>query len=76
MHTVNVIHVFGVIYTQTVIIQTFRHVGEESDRTTELLRQKGINDQSTVVTYTVKIYYTQEFKDDTPDVPLFLDQVQ
>jgi len=55
--------------------QENRHVGEESDRTTELLRQKGINDQSTVVTYTVKIYYTQEFKDDTPDVPLFLDQV-
>lgn len=44
-------------------------------RVLSVLKQQGIDDLTTVVTYSLKVYYTQEFMESTQDIPLFVDQV-
>jgi len=39
------------------------------------LRQQGIDDNTTIVTYSVKYYYTREFAEVTDDIELYMDQV-
>ena len=39
------------------------------------LRQQGIDDNTTIVTYSVKYYYTKEFAEVTDDIELYMDQV-
>ena len=39
------------------------------------LAQQGIADSITLVTYTLKVYYTYEFRDATPSVNNFINQV-
>ena len=42
---------------------------------TKRLREQASNDSTTVVTYSIKFYYTPEFAASTPDIPGFIDQV-
>ena len=44
-------------------------------RNSNELRQQGILDNTTIVTYTVKYYYTKEFAEVTDDIELYMDQV-
>ena len=37
--------------------------------------QQGVDDDSTIVEYTIKYYYTKEFAEATDDIELYLDQV-
>merc|ERR1712198_537301 len=46
-----------------------------SNRAAESYREQGINDDSTIVEYTVKFYYTVEFAQATDDIELYFDQV-
>merc|ERR1712200_189103 len=41
----------------------------------EELRQKGIDDNTTIVTFSIKFYYTKDFADVTDDIELYFDQV-
>ena len=42
----------------------------------EDLRARGIRDNTTIVTYSVKYYYTIDFAEATDDIDLYMDQVQ
>ena len=46
-------------------------------RALSALQQRGINDPTTMVTYTIKVYYTTDFLKSTPkeDIPTFVDNV-
>ena len=46
-----------------------------SNRNSEELRQKGILDSTTIVTFSIKFYYTKEFAEVTDDIELYMDQV-
>ena len=37
--------------------------------------RQGVDDSTTVVTYSLKVYYTPEFRDATPDIPGFVNEV-
>ena len=39
------------------------------------LQQQGINDPTTIVTYSLKVYYTKDFAESTEDIPTFVDNV-
>ena len=41
----------------------------------DALLKQGLEDSTTVVTYTLKVYYTIEFQQKTEDIPLFVEQV-
>ena len=36
---------------------------------------QGINDNTTIVTFSIKFYYTKEFAESTDDIELYMDQV-
>ena len=36
---------------------------------------QGINDNTTIVTFSIKFYYTKEFAETTDDIELYMDQV-
>ena len=44
-------------------------------RAMSALEQQGIDDSTTIVTFTVKFYYTYEFAANVADIPLYFDQV-
>jgi hypothetical protein len=44
-------------------------------RALSALEQQGIDDTTTVVTFSLKVYYTPQFAATTNDIPLFVDQV-
>ena len=46
-----------------------------SDRAVNKFRQQGIDDDTTIVEYSVKLYYTKEFAAATDDIELYMDQV-
>ena len=46
-----------------------------SMRNSNELRQQGIDDNTTIVTFSIKFYYTKEFAEVTDDVELYMDQV-
>merc|ERR1711892_694903 len=46
-----------------------------SDRAASTFRQQGIDDDTTIAEYSIRIYYTQEFAKATTDIPLYMDQV-
>ena len=41
----------------------------------DALLKQGLEDSTTVVTYSLKVYYTIEFEKKTEDIPLFVEQV-
>ena len=45
------------------------------DRRTELMLARGHEDRSTIVEYSITVYYTKEFKEATADPITFIDQV-
>ena len=46
-----------------------------SDRSATDLRNQGINDDTTIVEYSIKYYYTLDFAEATEDIELYMDQV-
>jgi hypothetical protein len=46
-----------------------------SNRNADALRQQGIDDPDTIVTFSVKYYYTRQFAAVTDDIELYMDQV-
>ena len=46
-----------------------------SNRNADDLRQQGIDDSETIVTFSVKYYYTRQFAAVTDDIELYMDQV-
>jgi len=46
-----------------------------SNRNANALRQQGIDDPDTIVTFSVKYYYTRQFAAVTDDIELYMDQV-
>lgn len=52
---------------------TERQIFENRDA--NALRQQGIDDPDTIVTFSVKYYYTRQFADVTDDIELYMDQV-
>jgi len=52
-----------------------RSANLESDRAVNKLRQQGIDDDTTIVWYSIKYYYTKEFAAATDDIQLYMDQV-
>merc|ERR1740131_792534 len=46
-----------------------------SNRINDEYRQQGIDDSTTIVTFSIKFYYTREFADATDDIELYMDQV-
>jgi len=46
-----------------------------SERNADDLRQQGIDDSTTVVTFSVKYYYTLDFEEVTDDIDLYFDQL-
>ena len=44
-------------------------------RAVSALQQQGITDPSTMVTYSLKVYYTTDFAKSTEDIPTFVDNV-
>ena len=46
-----------------------------SNRNADALRQQGIDDPDTIVTISVKFYYTRQFAAKTDEIELFVDQV-
>merc|ERR1711915_341673 len=46
-----------------------------SNRAAESYREQGINDNTTIVEYSIKFYYTVEFAEATDDIELYFDQV-
>ena len=47
----------------------------ESNRNADALRQQGIDDSETIVTFSIKYYYTRQFAAVTDDIELYMDQV-
>ena len=47
----------------------------ESNRNADALRQQGIDDPDTIVTFSIKYYYTRQFAAVTDDIELYMDQV-
>ena len=45
------------------------------DRSANVLRQQGINDDATIVEYSIKFYYTIDMAEATEDIELYMDQV-
>ena len=53
-----------------------RHGESFQDEITKLSRDKqGEDDSKTIATYSLKVYYTYEFRDSTPNVNNFINQV-
>jgi len=52
---------------------TERQIFENRDA--NALRQQGIDDPDTIVTFSVKYYYTRQFAEVTDDIELYMDQV-
>lgn len=46
-----------------------------SSRAREQLREQGIRDNTTIVTFSIKFYYTREFAASTDDIQLYMEQV-
>jgi hypothetical protein len=46
-----------------------------SNRNADALRQQGIDDPDTIVTFSIKYYYTRQFAAVTDDIELYMDQV-
>jgi len=46
-----------------------------SDRNADDLRQQGIDDNTTVVTFSIKYYYTLDFAENEDDIDLYFDQL-
>jgi len=46
-----------------------------ADRSADALRQQGIDDDTTIVEYSVKFYYTIDMAEATEDIELYMDQV-
>jgi len=55
--------------------EEMRYTDVNSRQATSALIQQGKDDSTTVVTYSVMIYYTPEFEAVTDDIPLFVSQV-
>jgi hypothetical protein len=52
-----------------------RQLTAVESRALSALEQQGIDDTTTVVTFSLKVYYTHQFAASTDDIPLFVDQV-
>ena len=50
----------------------FRQIFENRDA--NALRQQGIDDPDTIVTFSIKYYYTRQFAEVTDDIELYMDQ--
>ena len=46
-----------------------------ADRSADALRQQGIDDDTTIVEYSIKFYYTIDMAEATEDIELYMDQV-
>ena len=62
------------IYNKIFISLYHRHHEFSSDQL-DALRQQGIDDNTTIVTFTVKWYYTPEVASITEDLELFFENV-
>ena len=47
-----------------------------NNRNANALRQQGIDDSETIVTFSIKFYYTRQFAAKTDDIELYMDQVR
>ncbi len=63
------------IHTYYYIIYFLHFSKHELSFDLDALRQQGIDDDTTVVTFTVKWYYTPEVADVTEDLELFFENV-
>lgn len=73
-------HVWKEEDTENFIDGDAEAVGESereifSNRDANALRQQGIDDDDTIVTFSVKYYYTRQFAEVTDDIELYMDQV-
>ena len=59
----------------TMYLEDERALTYPEMRAVSALQQQGINDPTTVVTYTMKVYYTRDFARTTTDIPTFVDNV-
>jgi hypothetical protein len=55
--------------------QLDRAEGKETLKTMDDLYQQGKEDNSTIVTFSMKFYYTTTFAERTDDIPLYFEQV-
>ena len=59
----------------TMYLEDERALTYPEMRAVSALQQQGIDDPTTVVTYTIKVYYTRDFARTTTDIPTFVDNV-
>ena len=62
------------LFSEKPLQNLFREIF--SSRDANALRQQGIDDPDTIVTFSVKYYYTRQFAEVTDDIELYMDQAR